>query len=873
MTPKVRQRPDAAAMAKLDQKRRFKDRVANHLIAGGGIFVLLAILAIFVYLLSESWPLFKPAQVNEAGKYSQMTGEANSSLVLLEEYNQQGLRLIQDPQGTRVEFFDTASGKAVNMAPLAIPADAQVVQVKQGSALEGLVALGLSNGQMIVFKPQFSATGVGKDRVVQGALDYPYGAQPISVNDSGERLQFFDFINDGDKINVVTVQNGQLQWQNFAPGVTSVAMDANTAGQDSATPSGGLDLDAVLGGNAAEPVASAAPVAAPVAESTGGLGLDSILADNGPADVTAEPQTAALASSPDIVTETIVDPAEGIVMPPGFAEGIDLDAALRDNPDYQLVRASSIQMGRSGGQVLPFDASQIQNVFIGQGSRWMYVLTHTGHVAVFQRGESGWSLYEQFKVDEHGKITAAAMLQGEISLLLGDEKGRITQWFMVRDPAQPEKQRLQAIRSFDLGTAPITVVQAESRRKGFLAGDQSGQIGYFYTTSNRVVDRKQAMSGPITALTLSSHSEGMLAQGAQGLAYYHVDAHHPDVSMSSLWGKVWYESYDKPQYVWQSTSGNADFESKMSLVPLTFGTIKAAFWAMLLAAPLAVAGAMYTAAFMSPALRTKVKPAIELMQALPTVILGFLAGLWLAPLVGKYLPAIFSLLVIVPIVILAVGFLWMQMPLERRNRIPAGIAPVVLIAPIVLAITLAFMLSQPLEQALFAKHGGSLVSWLRSEGIDYQAQNALIIGLIMGFAVIAPIFSISEDALFAVPRHLVNGSLALGATPWQTLTRVVLPTASPGIFSALMIGFGRAVGETMIVLMATGNTPIMDLSIFNGMRTLSANVAVEMGEAEVGSTHFRILFLSALVLFVMTFVLNTAAEVVRSRLRKKYGSL
>jgi phosphate transport system permease protein len=88
-----------------------------------------------------------------------------------------------------------------------------------------------------------------------------------------------------------------------------------------------------------------------------------------------------------------------------------------------------------------------------------------------------------------------------------------------------------------------------------------------------------------------------------------------------------------------------------------------------------------------------------------------------------------------------------------------------------------------------------------------------------------------------------------------------------------MIGFGRAVGETMIVLMATGNTPIMDFSLFDGMRTLSANVAVEMGEAEVGSTHFRVLFLSALVLFVMTFVLNTAAEVVRARLRKKYGSL
>ena len=103
--------------------------------------------------------------------------------------------------------------------------------------------------------------------------------------------------------------------------------------------------------------------------------------------------------------------------------------------------------------------------------------------------------------------------------------------------------------------------------------------------------------------------------------------------------------------------------------------------------------------------------------------------------------------------------------------------------------------------------------------------------------------------------------------------RVVLPSASPGIFSATMIGLGRAVGETMIVLMATGNTPVMDFSIFEGMRTLSANVAVELPESEVDSTHFRVLFLASLVLFIFTFFFNTIAEVVRQRLREKYSSL
>jgi phosphate transport system permease protein len=143
----------------------------------------------------------------------------------------------------------------------------------------------------------------------------------------------------------------------------------------------------------------------------------------------------------------------------------------------------------------------------------------------------------------------------------------------------------------------------------------------------------------------------------------------------------------------------------------------------------------------------------------------------------------------------------------------------------------------------------------------------------MGFAVIPTIFTIAEDALAGVPRSLASGSLALGATPWQTMVYVLLPTASPGIFSALMIGFGRAVGETMIVLMATGNTPIMDWNLFEGMRTLAANIAVELPESELDSTHYRILFLAALVLFVFTFAVNTVADLVRQRLRERYGSL
>jgi phosphate transport system permease protein len=156
---------------------------------------------------------------------------------------------------------------------------------------------------------------------------------------------------------------------------------------------------------------------------------------------------------------------------------------------------------------------------------------------------------------------------------------------------------------------------------------------------------------------------------------------------------------------------------------------------------------------------------------------------------------------------------------------------------------------------------------------SYDTRNALVVGFVMGFAIIPIIFTLAEDALGEVPSHLREASLGAGATPWQTALRVVVPTAMSGLFSAVMIGLGRAVGETMIVLMAAGSTPILEFNIFNGFRTLSANIATELPEAVHGSAHYRTLFLAALTLFGMTFVLNSVADTVRRHFRKKAVSL
>jgi len=221
--------------------------------------------------------------------------------------------------------------------------------------------------------------------------------------------------------------------------------------------------------------------------------------------------------------------------------------------------------------------------------------------------------------------------------------------------------------------------------------------------------------------------------------------------------------------------------------------------------------------------------------------------------------------------LVAAGAAWAAAPAALRARFPAGAEVLWFSLALVLGWAGILQAGPWFEAVLF---GGDYQTWLyRTLELRYDQRNAAVVGIAMGFAVIPIVFSIAEDAFSSVPPTLAAGSLALGANRWETVTRVVLPTASPAIFSAVMVGLGRAVGETMIVLMATGNTPIMDWSPFNGFRTLSANIAVEIPEAPHGGTLYRTLFLTALLLFAFTFVINTVAELVRVRLRKKFGQL
>jgi phosphate transport system permease protein len=475
---------------------------------------------------------------------------------------------------------------------------------------------------------------------------------------------------------------------------------------------------------------------------------------------------------------------------------------------------------------------------------------------------------EQSSTKPH-HVTSMALLSGSSSILIGSSAGKVTQWFEV---ATDNGRQFKNIRSFDVSeTEAVTNIYTEQFRKSFYTLTPSGEMGVFYTTSEADLWRGQLTAGKTSAFAISPRADGLVIVEDNLLKVFSVENEHPEVTWSALWEEVWYEGYPEAKYIWQSTSGSDDFEGKFSLVPISFGTMKAAMYAMMFAVPIALSAAIYTAYFMTPGMRRKVKPTIELMEALPTVILGFLAGLWLAPIIENYLPAIAMLLVMLPLSVFLTAFAWHQLPKEMKNRIPETWAPIILVPVLLVAGGSAFLLSPYFETLFF---GGDVRQYITNDlDIDFDQRNSLVVGLAMGFAVIPTIFSMAEDAIFSVPKHLTSGSLALGATQWQTLAKVVLLTASPGIFSAVMMGLGRAVGETMIVLMATGNTPILDWSIFQGMRTLAANIAVEMPESEVGSSHYRILFLAAFVLFVFTFIFNTFAELIRQRLREKYSSL
>ena len=510
------------------------------------------------------------------------------------------------------------------------------------------------------------------------------------------------------------------------------------------------------------------------------------------------------------------------------------------------------------------------------------VATDAGEVDYFFRTGDQIAVRQTFKpFADRGERRIAGMdfILGDVSLVLTSAAGenRVYSLFVPKDG----DQRVWSLtKNFDALPGAPTFFASSLRNKSFLIG--RGKFASLRYSTTETVRWEATLPFEISRAVIAGKHDRLLFLDTAGKLHLHrLHDPHPEASLKALFGKLWYEGANEPKYEWQSTGGTDDFEPKLSLVPLVIGTLKGTFYALLFALPIALLAALYTALFLEPRFKRVVKPVMEIMASLPSVVLGFLAALWLAPLLETRVPSVIAMVVLIPAAALLFGWFWAGMRYEMRRRIRPGYELFVFVPILLLAGWLGWQLGPMLERLFFTvtdpttgvKVADFRQWWPHVTGADYQQRNSLVVGFIMGFAVIPIIFTITEDALSNVPPALLSGSAALGASRWQTAMSVVLPTASAGIFSAVMIGLGRAIGETMIVVMATGNTPIMDLNIFSGMRTLSANIAVELPEAPHHGTLYRTLFLGAMMLFVMTFVVNTVAEIMRQRLRERYKTV
>ncbi len=578
----------------------------------------------------------------------------------------------------------------------------------------------------------------------------------------------------------------------------------------------------------------------------------------------------------------------------------------------------SIDMGND------LDGLKVSSLLVQQNAKGFLLGTQTGEILAFKLKKSKLALTQRFYAFEsevNNGIRIDAVL-GSDSIVVSDEQGKQVGYSLYKQVGNSDRSYIQT-KTFDSFDHNVGFFSPSTRNKSFITGSNDHVVIRYFTTEAQRWEAKLPYNVVATAIDDKAYYLFFLSD--QGDLYrYSLDDPHPEAGFKAFFGKVWYEGKSEPVYDWQSTGGSNEFESKLSLVPLFFGSIKGTFYSLIFAIPIALLAAIYSASFLDPRVKKVVKPTMEIMASLPSVVLGFLAALWLAPIIEHKVPSIILVIIGWPLLSIIFGFIWFYfIPIQIKNKLN-GWEWLVLVPFMLFVAWVLWSLGGVWEQSAFIVqqynildaqgmvvqniigrhealefikmsqvvnpdvqlsmvHLGDAITttgvkmadfslwWTREMGWgNYDQRNSLVVGFMMGFAVIPIIFTISEDALSNVPTSLKSASAALGATRWQTVRTIVMPIASAGIFSAIMIGFGRAVGETMIVVMATGNTPIMEWNIFNGMRTLSANIAVELPEAAKQSTHYRALFLGAFLLFMLTFIVNTIAEILRQHLRNKY---
>jgi len=779
------------------RQRRLTDKAAHWVITLGGAATIFVILALFVFIFLEVYPLLKGAKVLKENTYLLRDNVVSAGV---DEYQEVAYVIYKNGD---VEFISLSNGEVLKRYTIAGIKDSSIITNLPGNTITSVskdnnhLALGMNDGRIITVSINFSESFDDGKRTVLPVVSEEEVAQ---IDD--EKRAFKCITSKKDDSTTVTA----------------------VSTEDSRLILKSTEIKETLLGEAES---------------------KEIKKD---------------------ITELIAPRSLNQITPPVSPplQGGDEGGVGRPEPGTTLATHNPINLTEQENTLeitsLALDLF-MENLYVGTASGELF------HINV--RDRENPFLIEKTKVSDKA-VTALGFLLGDVSLVAGDKGGGVNVWMQVRDEVSASGWMLKNVHTLKSHLAPVISIVPSTRDKGFVTAASDGTIHLNHATSEQTLLCLAAKSAP-TAIAFSPKANGILAVDSHNNLYqWDISNPHPETTLKTLFGAVWYEGYERPEFVWQSTGGTDDFEPKLSLVPLIFGTIKGTLYAMIIAVPIGIFAALYTSQFLHKTLKT-VKPVIEIMAALPSVILGFLAGLWLAPLMERIFPSIVVMPFFITLSIIIALLIWKILPVFGKDRYRHGAEALFLIPFIIGAIYASIQLNGIFESFFF---GGDYRQWLLDVlGLKYDQRNAVVVGFAMGFAIIPLIFTISEDAISNVPGNLISASLALGATPWQTAIRVVLPTASPGIFSAVMIGFGRAVGETMIVLMATGNTPIMDWNLFNGFRALAANIAVEIPEAPFGGTLYRVLFLAALLLFVTTFIVNTAAETVRHSMKQRYGKL
>ena len=940
-----------SSLRKTGSSVRFWDKVAGVTITGGGLAVLAAMLGICIFLIASAAPLFRAGGASATSDAA--FGREQSAPLIVRLGVREGTALIIDADGVLRET-STESGRVVATADLRsdrAPPSAATYD-PQGHTLSLAYPDGSVRSSSIE-QPDILLDSAHASKI-WGELEL-HGSAPLNETQR-ESIASSLRLRDGLSEQSRVVRLGDQTWV-----VQDLVVD--------------LDDGAVIPG------------------------------------IVGRPKTIHRARASERLARLVCLTDEGRLF---YAESRRV-VSLGGGSSKERVKAREIELGEASANPI--------GAFVTSDGESVFLVFEDGVLRRFDASngvKTDIPEVESTKLfDDGARVTAVEMALGGLSLLVGDSSGRVISWTLVSDETGGglDGQSLRRAATADTGDAPVTSIGVGERDRTVALGLGDGGVELRNMTSGKRVARLPKSDASVIGVGIAPALDRVVALSDDGaIRSAPIEPGHPQSGWTSLFGRVLYEGYDKPEFIYQST-GAQGVEAKLSLTPLIWGTLKATVIAMLIAAPIAVLGAVFSSEFMHPRLRRTIKPTVELMASLPSVVLGFVAAVLVAPYVRDWLPAILVAFGVVPLTVMGAAHAWRLAPVDWARRLTSARLMLAVGAVLIVSLGISAIAGPQIERVFFAPNavdralasghyeavedapawlrgrreldvsqerrlradglalrdgqivraqrdrveagssaGGdaSIRRWLdgaignawpgwvmvmvlpmsvlvafvnarffarrwaglvvgRSRragaglellrflvsaaatlvlalgsasvltgaGLDprdsifgpFTQRNTLVVGLVMGFAVIPIIYTIADDAMQAVPNSLRSASLGAGATRWQTAIRIVLPVAGSGIFSACMIGLGRAVGETMIVLMATGNTPEMTLNIFSGFRTLAANIAVELPEAARGGTHYRVLFLCGLVLFAMTAIINTSAELVRQSFRKRNAAL